>query len=46
LGEEVHLRFWVVVFECVVVETHHPASLDNFVDSINGVCLQGFFSFL
>jgi hypothetical protein len=25
--------------------TYHPASFDSFVDSINGVCRQGFFSF-
>jgi hypothetical protein len=31
-------------FHCDV-ETHHPASFDSFVDSISGVCLQGFFSF-
>ena len=27
-------------------ETHHPAPFDSFVDSINGVCLQGFLGFL
>jgi hypothetical protein len=31
---------------CSDAGTHHPASFDSFVDSINGVCLQGFFSFV
>jgi ABC-type glucose/galactose transport system permease subunit len=31
---------------CFDAGTHHPASFDSFVDSINGVCLQGFFSFV
>jgi hypothetical protein len=34
---------WCVWFDA---GTHHPASFDSFVDSINGVCLQGFFSFV